>query len=72
MNEELIEYLRIIEMKLQSLMQDIQNIRDRLEHPVHVPLVRCHRASFFTALQADDNNYRDHDFGLKQEESLEP
>jgi len=56
MNQELIEYLRIVEMKLQSLMQDIQNIRNRLDNTApHTPLIRCHQLNFFNALQAEDN-----------------
>lgn len=53
MNEtaEIIEYLRIVERKLQSLMQDIRNIRNRLrvdpDHQQTAP-------TFFSALSAED------------------
>ena len=54
MNPDLIEYLAIIELKLQYLMQDIKNIKSRLEQQAPSPLLQFHQVSFFTALQADD------------------
>jgi len=51
MNPDLIEYLAIIELKLQYLMQDIKNIKSRLEQQSAGPLLQYHQVSFFTALQ---------------------
>ena len=53
MNEkqELIEYLRIVEMKLGTLTQDIKNIRDRLE-----PKKQDNNPTFFDALRGDDHH----------------
>lgn len=53
MNEkqEILEYLRIVEMKLANLMQDIKNIRDRLE-----PKPRVSQPTFFDALTSDDHH----------------
>ena len=47
MDNEILEYLQIVEMKLRSLIQDIQNIRCRLEE--------SKRPTFFSALRIEDN-----------------
>lgn len=47
MDNELVEYLAIVEQKLQSLLQDIRNIKSRIEER-HIP-------TFFTALTSDDH-----------------
>lgn len=55
MNEtaELLEYLSIVEMNLQRLMQDIRNIRSRLQATQQTRTTQ--QPTFFTALQADDD-----------------
>ena len=52
MNEtaEILEYLRIVEMKLSGLIRDIRNIRDRLE-----PKTQSTAPTFFDVLKADDD-----------------
>jgi len=54
MNPELAEYLNIIEMKLNGLIQDIKNIRSRLSEPEN-PTRASGRPSFFDALKSDDD-----------------
>ena len=51
---ELREYLAIVEQKLLSLMQDIRNIRDRLEP--QTPQRRPEAPNFFDALSGEDNH----------------
>lgn len=53
MNEkqEILDYLKIVEMKLASLTQDIKNIRDRLE-----PKKQGSNPTFFDALRGDDHH----------------
>lgn len=51
--DELREYLSIIEMKLQSLLRDIRNIRERLND---TPTRRNQeQLNFFQALSVDDD-----------------
>lgn len=50
MDKDLIEYLDTVEMKLNSLLRDIQNIRDRLDFR-NKPIGH----QFFQALTADDD-----------------
>ena len=54
--QELLQYLSIVEMKLQSLIQDIKNIKSRLE-PVQMRNTNNNAPTFFTALQADDDAF---------------
>jgi predicted glycosyltransferase len=56
---ELLEYLRVVEMKLQDLIQDVRNIRERLESKSaneQRATTRNVTTTFFNALQADDDN----------------
>lgn len=50
MNQEIIEELNIMEMKLLSLVQDLRSIRARLEQPHQSQRT----PSFFDALKAED------------------
>ena len=53
MNPELAEYLNIVEMKLYGLIQDIKNIRSRLEH--ENPTRTTGKPTFFDALKSEDS-----------------
>jgi hypothetical protein len=54
MNSELLEYLVIVEIKLQALLQDIRNIRNRIELPQTPRVANAQAPTFFDALRAED------------------
>ena len=57
MNEkqELLEYLAIIEMKIQSLLRDIRNIKGRLQDDEVTRKVEQRELNFFTACKAEED-----------------
>lgn len=57
MNEkqELLEYLAVVEMKIQSLLRDIRNIKGRLQDDEVTRRADQRELNFFTACQADDD-----------------
>ena len=56
MNDELIQYLEIVEMKLRSLMQDIQNIKERLEPKAKSSAPHV-APTFFDACRGEDDHH---------------
>lgn len=57
MNEkqELLEYLAVVEMKIQSLLRDIRNIKGRLQDDEVTRRADQRELNFFTACQAEDS-----------------
>ena len=51
---EILEYLSIIEMKVQSILRDISNIRGHLENTNQQRPSEQRELNFFSALTADD------------------
>jgi len=56
MNQEIIDCLKILELKLHSLLQDIRNIRANIENPqLSRQVPEGYQANFFNALRGEDD-----------------
>jgi hypothetical protein len=53
---ELLEYLRVIEMKLASLQRDVRNVRSRIEDCDLQKKAEQRELNFFVACKADDDD----------------
>lgn len=54
MNPEILEYLAIVEAKIATLLQDVRNIRERLEAPSTPRLSNPQAPTFFDALSSEN------------------
>ena len=58
MNPEILEYLAIVEVKLIALLQDVRNIRERLETPSTPRVSNPQAPTFFDELSSEDTRPR--------------